>query len=65
MNNINILNNININKQQCGLISFYKNIDIYINNSTFSKNTVKTNGGVLYVFLYDLFKTNNIINIFF
>ena len=48
---MNISNSINSNKQQCGLISFYKNIDIFINNSIFSKNTVKTNGGVLYVIL--------------
>jgi len=52
MNNVSVLNNINTNKQQCGLISFYKNIDIHIDNSIFSKNTVKNNGGVLYVLIY-------------
>jgi len=47
--NSSIINNTNINKMKCGIISNYNNINFIIDNSIFKENTVRNNGGSLYV----------------
>ncbi|ORX79035.1 hypothetical protein BCR32DRAFT_269702 [Anaeromyces robustus] len=47
INNAYIYDNENINKYKCGTISNSYNIKLIINNSTFTNNEVKNNGGSL------------------
>ncbi|ORX65789.1 hypothetical protein BCR32DRAFT_250582 [Anaeromyces robustus] len=47
LNDTLISNYKNINKSICGIISYYNNINITINNSIFTNNTVRNNGGLL------------------
>ncbi|OUM68571.1 hypothetical protein PIROE2DRAFT_3716 [Piromyces sp. E2] len=44
--NSNILNNVNLNKIKQGLITSYTSVNIIAQNSKFSNNIVKNNGGV-------------------